>query len=65
MQIKKKNAASHATAARTKTGGLMQAAVAEAKARQKAAQAARKSSGAKAAGGAKAPAAAKHAGKGR
>jgi len=69
-EIKKKNLAMRPAASateKTKSGTIVQAAIAEAKAKQKAAQAARKAAGgAKAAapaGGAKA--AAKHAGKGR
>lgn len=67
-EIKKKNAAARpaadAAAVKTKSGSLVQAAVAEAKARQKAAQAARKKAGgAGAAAGAKA--ATKHSGRGR
>jgi large subunit ribosomal protein L24e len=70
-EVRKKNASTRATAPisaqKNGSGGLVQAAIAEAKLKQKAAQAARKAAGV-AAGAGKgkgAPAAAKHAGKGR
>lgn len=67
-EIKKKNAAARpaaSTVAKTKTGVLIQAAVAEAKARAKAAKAERKTAGGAGAGKGAQKASAKHSGRGR
>lgn len=67
-EIKKRNAAARpatSAAPKTKSGTLVQAAVAEAKSRQKAAQAARKAGGAAAGARGAQKAAAKHSGRGR